>query len=191
MYLGFVSFLYPISSHKLSLLSCNDLIPEQPGPDEDDFLGSLEGLTYTVGFKTMYEMMEEVPVPGHSANHYLCINRVTAMLARVKVYDVLRWERAAIRFLRNEVTVLSKLREESHPVIPKILHLFADHNPRRVLVVAELAGAIELFSLIVRLQKLSEPQTRTIFVQLLSAMDFLVSCPLLTALSHEAQAYNN
>jgi hypothetical protein len=140
-----------------STVATRAFIPEQPGPDEDDFLGSLEGLTYTVGFKTMYEMVVEVPGPGDSANDYLCANRVTGVPATVKVYDVLRWERAGIQFLRNEVTVLSKLREESHPVIPKILHLFADYNPRRVLVVTELVRGRELFYLIVRLQKLSEP----------------------------------
>ena len=159
--------------------------PERPGPDEDDFLGVIEGLPYTVGFRTMYEM-KEVLGSGHFASVHLCTNRVTGVVAAVKVYEMLRWEHARFESLRNEVTVLSKLREESHPAILTIMHLFADYNPRRVLVVTELASGGELFNLIIRLQKLSEQQTRTIFVQLLSALDFLVSCAPLTASLHKA-----
>ncbi|KAH6623387.1 hypothetical protein F5144DRAFT_359637 [Chaetomium tenue] len=154
-------------------------IPEQPGPRrtdeefEDYFLRSLEGLSYNVGFTTMYEMGDLLG-SGHFADVHLCTNRVTGVMAAVKVYDAVKWLRPlVVGSMRNEVALLSELRDKPHPAILKIMHLFADHNTGRVLVVTELAAGGELFHLIVRRGKLSEQQTRRIFAQLLSAVEFL------------------
>ncbi|EAQ83576.1 hypothetical protein CHGG_09980 [Chaetomium globosum CBS 148.51] len=154
-------------------------IPEQPGfrradeEFEDYFLRSLEGLSYSVGFTTMYEMGDLLG-SGHFADVHFCTNRVTGVRAAVKVYNVTkRPEPLVIGSMRNEVAILSELRENSHPAILQIMHPFADHNTGRVLIVTELAPGGELFHLIIRRGKLSEQQTRRIFVQLLSAVEFL------------------
>ncbi|KAK3292991.1 uncharacterized protein B0H64DRAFT_204172 [Chaetomium fimeti] len=149
--------------------------PARPEIDEGDFMGLLEGLEYSVGFTTMYELGNLLG-SGHFATVRSCINRVTGVAAAAKVFhDVDKWEGSAEKLasVRREVTVLSKLRGGSHPAIIQIMHLFADYNDRRILLVTELASAGELFHLISRRQKLSEQQTRTIFVQLLSALEFL------------------
>ncbi|KAH6847660.1 hypothetical protein B0I37DRAFT_391490 [Chaetomium sp. MPI-CAGE-AT-0009] len=148
--------------------------PEAPEPEGEDFQGSLEGLSYSVGFTTMYEMGELLG-SGHFAKVHLCTNRVTGVEAAVKVYERLTWKKSTsdIQGLRREVTMLSKLREESHPAIIQIMHLFADYNARKFFIVTELASGGDLFHLIVRRQKLSQQETRTIFVQLLSTLEFL------------------
>jgi hypothetical protein len=145
--------------------------------EEEDYSGSLEGLPcYRAGFGKMFYMGEEIG-KGSSATVYACRSFMTRVEHAVKVYRVDKWTRSSpkLRSLRNEVNFLQKLQEDLHPNILSMIDLYADYRQRRVCMVTELAAGGDLLEAIVKQGKLSEPQTRRVFRQLFSAIEFLVN----------------
>jgi serine/threonine protein kinase len=67
------------------------------------------------------------------------------------------------------------MREHQHPNILYLVDVFAEYSERTVSLVLELAVEGELFDYISAKKKLSERETRKLFSQLFSALDYLVS----------------
>jgi serine/threonine protein kinase len=146
--------------------------------EEEDFLGALEGLPYhRSGFDNLFDMGKQI-AGGYSSVVYTCCAKMTGVVHAVKVYHLEKWTTTThnrkLEQLRNEVAVLQKSQEDSHPHILSMIDLFADYSRRTVFIVMELAEHGVLFDLIVQLKKLSEEQTRGVLTQLFSAVEFLV-----------------
>jgi hypothetical protein len=155
--------------------------PTEPDEDED-FVGSLEGIPcYNAGFRKMFYEGEEIG-KGSFATVYACRSWTTGVTHAVKVYRVDKWTRSSpkLRSLRNEVNFLQKVQEEdSHPNILSMIDLlYADFRHYRVCMVTELAAGGDLFGAIATQGKLPEQQTRSVFRQLFSAVEFMVRPPL-------------
>ncbi|KAK4150139.1 hypothetical protein C8A00DRAFT_37273 [Chaetomidium leptoderma] len=145
--------------------------PSETEADDEDFLGALEGLSYKIGFEKVYNIGQEIGA-GHFAAVHQCLNCVTGVKAAVKIYRMRKWTPELLCF-SNELALLQRFREDPHPAILTMIDVFADYGGRRMLVVEELATGGELFHLIVAREKLSEQETRTVFAQLFSAVEFL------------------
>ncbi|KAG5979645.1 hypothetical protein E4U55_004929 [Claviceps digitariae] len=107
---------------------------------------------------------------GHFAEVYLCIEKSTGQRHAVKIFlnrpgdD----DRIKTEGLQQEIGVLMSV---SHP---NVLCLKDTYNePDRMCIVLELAAEGELFNYIVMKQKLSEHETRKLFLQLFQGIKYL------------------
>ncbi|KAK4240940.1 kinase-like domain-containing protein [Achaetomium macrosporum] len=120
-------------------------------------------------FAQQYTMMRRLG-SGHFAQVYMCAERSTGDCYAVKKFTKAPGvdERSKYEGLHQEVAMLMGI---SHPNILCLRETF--NEPEAVYVVLELAPNGELFNLIVQLQKLTEDQTRRVFVQLFEGIKYL------------------
>ncbi|KAL2193805.1 hypothetical protein P885DRAFT_71817 [Corynascus similis CBS 632.67] len=147
-------------------------------PQTADFMNALDELTYEVGFSKVWwpgQSISHGGVPEMKKAH----NRITNVMAAVKVFSFKsdssterNWMMSA---MRNELALLRKLQKDPHPALLRMIQVYACVDGLEVLVVMEHVGMENLSKLLASRGKLTEQQTRIIFTQLLSAVEFLVS----------------
>ncbi|KAL2145736.1 hypothetical protein VTI28DRAFT_6431 [Corynascus sepedonium] len=145
-------------------------------PQTADFMTALDELTYEVGFSKVWWPAQSIShggVPEMKEAH----NRFTNVMAAVKVFSFKsdssterNWIMSA---MRNELALLRKLQKDPHPALLRMIQVYACVDGLEVLVVMEHVGMENLSKLLASRGKLTEQQTRIIFTQLLSAVEFL------------------
>ncbi|KAH6994707.1 hypothetical protein EDB82DRAFT_502327 [Fusarium venenatum] len=140
-------------------------------PDEGDFSAVTEDLEYSIGFSRRYRIVEMLG-KGHFAEVFSCTNRVTGMVYAVKVFKMDNWnsDTSKVRGIRAEFKALMSA---SHDNILRRIDLFAEYAEDKIYMVLELAPGRELFNFIVEKRVLSEDESRKIFLQIFSALEFL------------------
>ena len=125
----------------------------------------------TSAFKQKYHILEQLG-KGHFATVFLCVDKEWGRRFAVKKFEKRsgQSERSKIEGLQQEVAVLMGV---SHPSVLCVKDTF-DENDGFYLVL-ELAPEGELFNWIVMKQKLTENETRKVFVQLFQGIKYLVS----------------
>ena len=128
------------------------------------------------GFRQQYSIQSQLG-KGHFATVYLCTEKCSGMQFAVKRFEKRRVtnsqaadEKSRVEGLQQEIAVLMGV---SHPNVLCLKETFDESDG--VYLVLELAPEGELFNWIVAKQKLSEAETRKIFVQLFQGMKYLVS----------------
>lgn len=124
----------------------------------------------THGFYQQYKIREQLG-KGHFATVYLCIEKDSGQAFAVKKFEKRSGpgERSRVEGLQQEIGVLMGV---SHPSLLCLKDTFDEKDG--VYLVLELAPEGELFNWIVMKQKLSEEETRKVFVQLFQALKYLV-----------------
>jgi serine/threonine-protein kinase Chk2 len=107
---------------------------------------------------------------GHFATVYLCVERSTGFKFAVKKFERRMGEsqRSQTEGLQQEIAVLMSV---SHPNVLCLKETFDEQDG--VYLILELAAEGELFNLIVTKQKLTEAETRKIFIQLFQGTKYL------------------
>lgn len=126
-------------------------------------------------FRQQYRILQQLG-KGHFATVYLCIERVTGLQYAVKRFEKRHGDsgRSQTDGLQQEVGVLKAV---SHPNMLCLKDTFDEEDG--VYLVLELAPEGELFNRIVMKQKLTEEETRGVFIQLFQGVRYLVrSSPL-------------
>ncbi|KAF7554132.1 hypothetical protein G7Z17_g3134 [Cylindrodendrum hubeiense] len=150
-------------------------LSSRPGVDDSDFLDVMEGFNYNMGFSKRYCAGERLG-KGHYAEVLLCSNRVTDVKYAVKAFSVDGWKNSLkILSMRREVKAMQELQKKSHPNILRLVDIFAEYSDNKIYMVLEIAPEGELFNYIVMKQKLSEEDARKLFLQLFSAVEFLLA----------------
>ncbi|KAB2578527.1 putative serine threonine-protein kinase chk2 protein [Lasiodiplodia theobromae] len=123
----------------------------------------------TNGFSEQYSVQEQLG-KGHFASVYLCIEKSSGMRFAVKKFEKRGGpsERSRVEGLQQEIAVLMSV---SHPSLLCLKDTFDEADG--VYLVLELAPEGELFNWIVMKQKLSEEETRKVFVQLFQGVKYL------------------
>lgn len=126
---------------------------------------------HSSSFAQSYTMLERLG-KGHFAEVFLCVEKATGQRYAVKVFTKTAGveERSKTEGLQQEIAVLMGV---SHPNMLCLKDTFDE--PRAVYLVLELAPEGELFNWIVMKQKLSEEETRKVFIQLFQGVKYLVS----------------
>lgn len=122
-------------------------------------------------FHQQYQIQEQLG-KGHFASVYLCVEKSSGIRHAVKKFEKRTGpgEKSKIDGLQQEIAVLMGI---SHPALLCLKDTFDEEDG--VYLVLELATEGELFNWIVMKQKLSEAETRKIFIQLFQAVKYLVS----------------
>jgi serine/threonine-protein kinase Chk2 len=122
-------------------------------------------------FKQQYRIIDKLG-KGHFATVYLCVENSTGLRWAVKRFDrrVGAGEKNRTEGLQQEIAVLMAV---SHPSLLCLKGAFEEEDG--VYLILELAPEGELFNWIVMKQKLSESETRKVFVQLFQSVKYLVS----------------
>ena len=125
----------------------------------------------TSAFRQRYRILQKLG-KGHFATVYLCVERSTGMQYAVKVFERRQGDsgRSQTDGLQQEIGVLKAV---SHPNVLCLKDTFDEDDG--VYLVLELAPEGELFNCIVMKQKLTEEETRRVFVQLFQGIKYLVS----------------
>lgn len=125
------------------------------------------------GFRQQYRILQQLG-KGHFATVYLCVERATGKKFAVKVFERRQSEsqKSQAEALQQEIALLMSV---NHPNVLCLKDTFDERDG--AYLVLELAPEGELFNYIVRKQKLSESQTRKVFLQLFSGLKYLVSQP--------------
>ena len=135
---------------------------------------------HTSAFLQQFTLLEKLG-KGHFAEVYLCVEKSSGKRYAVKIFTRHPGmeERSKTEGLQQEIAVLMGV---SHPNVLCLKDTFNERN--HVYLVLELAPEGELFNFIVMKQKLSENESRKLFVQLFQGIKYLVSipCPLFTTL---------
>ncbi|KAG9785601.1 putative serine/threonine-protein kinase fhkC [Exophiala dermatitidis] len=120
-------------------------------------------------FNSRYRILQQLG-KGHFATVYLCVERSTGFKYAVKKFERRMGEsqRSQSEGLQQEIAVLMSV---SHPNILCLKETFDE--PDGVYLILELAPEGELFNLIVSKQKLTEEETRKIFIQLFQGTKYL------------------
>ncbi|CAG8960841.1 hypothetical protein HYFRA_00002378 [Hymenoscyphus fraxineus] len=120
-------------------------------------------------FMQQYTLLEKLG-KGHFAEVFLCIEKSTGQRYAVKVFTKQPGveERSKTEGLQQEIAVLMGV---SHPNMLCLKGSFDE--PNAVYLVLELAAEGELFNWIVMKQKLTEEETRKVFIQLFQGMKYL------------------
>lgn len=128
------------------------------------------------GFHKQYQLGQQLG-KGHFASVFMCIDRTTGTRYAVKKFEKRTGpgERSRVEGLQQEIAVLMSV---SHPSLLCLDDTYDEEDG--VYLVLELAAEGELFNYIVMKQKLSEVETRKIFVQLFQALKYLVCITHLT-----------
>jgi len=123
------------------------------------------------GFKQQYTIQEQLG-KGHFAAVYLCVEKSSGTRFAVKKFEkrVGPSERSKLDGLQQEIAVLMGV---SHPNLLCLKGTFDEDDG--IYLVLELAPEGELFNWIVLKQKLTEVETRMVFVQLFQGVKYLVS----------------
>ena len=123
------------------------------------------------GFSQIYSIQEQLG-KGHFASVYLCIEKSTGTRYAVKKFEKRPGpsERSRTEGLQQEIAVLMGV---SHPSLLCLKDTFDEADG--VYLVLELAPEGELFNWIVMKHKLTEAETRKVFVQLFQGVKYLVS----------------
>ena len=122
-------------------------------------------------FQSQYRILHQLG-KGHFATVYLCIERGTGLQYAVKRFEKRPGdnEKGRTDGLQQEIGVLKAV---SHPNMLCLKDTFDEEDG--VYLVLELAPEGELFNTIVMKQKLSEEETRNVFIQLFQGLKYLVS----------------
>lgn len=121
-------------------------------------------------FRQQYRILQQLG-KGHFATVYLCVERVTGMQFAVKRFERRHGDsgRSQTDGLQQEIGVLKSV---SHPNMLCLKDTFDEDDG--VYLVLELAPEGELFNYIVMQQKLTEEESRRVFVQLFQGVKYLV-----------------
>jgi serine/threonine-protein kinase Chk2 len=121
-------------------------------------------------FRQQYRILQQLG-KGHFATVYLCVEKTTGQRFAVKRFEKPpgETERSKSDGLQQEVAVLMSI---SHPNLLCLKETYDEDDG--VYLVLELAAEGELFNWIITKQKLSESETRRVFVQLFQGMKYLV-----------------
>ncbi|KAK2591829.1 serine/threonine protein kinase [Conoideocrella luteorostrata] len=124
---------------------------------------------HTSAFLQQYTLLEKLG-KGHFAEVYLCIEKSTGQRYAVKIFTKPPGmeDRSKTEGLQQEIGVLMGV---SHPNVLCLKDTFNERD--RVYLVLELASEGELFNFIVMKQKLSEDETRKLFLQLFQGIKYL------------------
>ncbi|KAF7564087.1 hypothetical protein G7046_g15 [Stylonectria norvegica] len=123
----------------------------------------------TSAFLSQYTLLEKLG-KGHFAEVYLCVEKSTGRRYAVKIFTKPSGmeDRSKTEGLQQEIGVLMGV---SHPSVLCLKDTFNERD--RVYLVLELAPEGELFNFIVLKQKLSEDESRKLFVQLFQGIKYL------------------
>ncbi|KID91208.1 checkpoint kinase 2-like protein [Metarhizium guizhouense ARSEF 977] len=123
----------------------------------------------TSAFSQQYALLEKLG-KGHFAEVYLCIERSTGQRYAVKIFTKPPGmeDKSKTEGLQQEIGVLMGV---SHPNVLCLKDTFNERD--RVYLVLELASEGELFNFIVMKQKLTEDETRKLFLQLFQGIKYL------------------
>ena len=123
------------------------------------------------GFHAQYSIQDQLG-KGHFATVYLAIEKATGMKFAVKKFDKRAGpgEKSKVEGLQQEIGVLMGV---SHPSVLCLKDTFNESDG--VYLVLELASEGELFNWIIMKSKLSESETRKVFIQLFQGLKYLVS----------------
>lgn len=123
----------------------------------------------TSAFHKQYRILQQLG-KGHFATVYLCIERTTGYKYAVKKFERRMGDsqRSQTEGLQQEIAVLMSV---SHPNVLCLKDNFEESDG--VYLVLELAAEGELFNWIVARQKLTEAETRKVFVQLFQGVKYL------------------
>ncbi|OKL60984.1 hypothetical protein UA08_03927 [Talaromyces atroroseus] len=121
------------------------------------------------GFRQQYRILQQLG-KGHFATVYLCVERATGKKYAVKVFERRQSEsqKSQAEALQQEIALLMSV---NHPNVLCLKDTFDERDG--AYLVLELAPEGELFNYIVRKQKLSENQTRKLFLQLFQGLKYL------------------
>ncbi|OJJ43005.1 hypothetical protein ASPZODRAFT_136884 [Penicilliopsis zonata CBS 506.65] len=124
---------------------------------------------HTNRFLQQYRILQQLG-KGHFASVYLCVERATGTHYAVKVFEKRPGDsqKSHMDSLQQEVALLMSV---NHPNLLCLKDTFDETDS--VYLILELAPEGELFNYIVAKQKLSESQTRHIFVQLFEGLKYL------------------
>ncbi|KAJ4339115.1 serine/threonine protein kinase [Didymella glomerata] len=120
-------------------------------------------------FHQQYQIQEQLG-KGHFASVYLCVEKCTGMRHAVKKFEKRSGpgEKSKTEGLQQEIAVLMGI---SHPALLCLKDTFDEDDG--VYLVLELATEGELFNWIVMKQKLTEAESRKVFIQLFQAVKYL------------------
>ncbi|KAF2968260.1 hypothetical protein GQX73_g5318 [Xylaria multiplex] len=120
-------------------------------------------------FLQQYDLLDRLG-KGHFAEVFLCVEKSTGNRYAVKIFTMHPGmeERSKMEGLQQEIAVLMGV---SHPNVLCLKDTFSEKNA--VYLVLELAPEGELFNHIVLKQKLSEDETRKLFIQLFQGIKYL------------------
>lgn len=121
-------------------------------------------------FRQQYKILQQLG-KGHFATVYLCVERSTGMQFAVKRFEKRSGDsgRSQTDGLQQEIGVLKSV---SHPNMLCLKDTFDEDDG--VYLVLELAPEGELFNTIVMKQKLTEEESRKVFIQLFQGIKYLV-----------------
>jgi serine/threonine-protein kinase CHEK2 len=121
------------------------------------------------GFGQQYRILQQLG-KGHFATVYLCVERTTGMKFAVKKFEKRMGEsqRSQTEGLQQEIAVLKSV---SHPNVLCLKDTYNEDDG--VYLILELAAEGELFNWIVTKQKLTEEETRKVFIQLFQGTKYL------------------
>ncbi|KAM0546671.1 hypothetical protein ACHAPJ_010708 [Fusarium lateritium] len=124
---------------------------------------------HTSAFLQQYTLLEKLG-KGHFAEVYLCVEKSSGRRFAVKIFTKHPGmeDRSKTEGLQQEIGVLMGV---SHPNVLCLKDTFNERD--RVYLVLELAPEGELFNYIVMKQKLSEDESRKLFVQLFQGIKYL------------------
>lgn len=122
-------------------------------------------------FRQQFRILQQLG-KGHFASVYLAVEKSTGFKYAVKRFERRHGEsqRSQTEGLQQEIAVLMSV---SHPNVLCLKDTFDE--PDAVYLILDLAPEGELFNWIVMKQKLSEGETRKVFLQLFQGIKYLVS----------------
>ncbi|KIW17665.1 hypothetical protein PV08_04860 [Exophiala spinifera] len=120
-------------------------------------------------FNSQYRILQQLG-KGHFATVYMCVERSSGFKYAVKKFERRFGEsqKSQQEGLQQEIALLMSV---SHPNVLCLKETFDE--PDGVYLILELAPEGELFNLIVTKQKLTEAETRKIFIQLFQGTKYL------------------
>jgi serine/threonine-protein kinase Chk2 len=138
--------------------------------DEARFVFRYPKTRDTNAFLQQYRILQQLG-KGHFATVYLCIERATGFKFAVKRFEKRLGDsqKSQSEGLQQEIAVLMSV---SHPNVLCLKDTFDETDG--VYLVLELAPEGELFNWIVMKQKLTEAETRKVFIQLFQGIKYLV-----------------
>lgn len=137
--------------------------------DEARFVFKYPRSSQATGFGSQYRILQQLG-KGHFATVYLCVERTTGFKFAVKKFEKRMGEsqKSQTEGLQQEIAVLKSV---SHPNVLCLKDTFNESDG--VYLVLELAAEGELFNWIVTKQKLTEDETRKVFIQLFQGTKYL------------------
>lgn len=137
--------------------------------DETTFLFRYPANREANAFRNQYRVLQALG-KGHFATVYLCVDKQNGHRFAVKRFEKRPGdsERSKNEGLQQEIAVLMGV---THPNLLCLKSTFDEKDA--VYLVLELAPEGELFNWIVMKQKLSEDETRKVYIQLLQAVKYL------------------